>query len=329
MYVVKTMVPVGLSTLYPYPDVSHGLPVFYYLMLLPVLLLGAGILYGFRKSRPVLFGLAFFAAAVFLILQLLPVGRAIMADRYMYLASIGLFFLVCYGIESVSETWLWTARSLLIAAALVLAGMTSNRSAIWNDSLSLWNDAVAKSPTASIAFHNRAQVRYELRDYRGAMADETEAIKLEPTLADAYYNRGNSKLTLGDPQGALEDNNLCLKYNPKHFYAYYLRGSAKMSLGRAADALPDYDSAVALCAQFKLGFVGRAMCREANGNWPGAISDYTEAIKLDNGYADCWFRRGLAYVHESNKASACYDFRIAAQLGNPGAAERLRALCGN
>ena len=105
MYMVKTLVPTGLSTLYGYPDATHGLAGVYYLALILPLAVLAGLIYGFRKSRALFFGLGFFVSCIFLLLQLMPVGRALMADRYMYIASIGLFFCAGFAMEKTPQTF--------------------------------------------------------------------------------------------------------------------------------------------------------------------------------------------------------------------------------
>ena len=43
--------------------------------------------------------------------------------------------------------------------------------------------------------------KYEQRDYKGAIADFTEAIKLNPNSDIAYEYRGNARDDSGDPTG--------------------------------------------------------------------------------------------------------------------------------
>ncbi len=330
MYMVKTLVPTGLSTLYGYPDATHGLAGVYYLALILPLAVLAGLIYGFRKSRALFFGLGFFVSCIFLLLQLMPVGRALMADRYMYIASIGLFFCAGFAMEKTPQSLRWGARGLLIAAALVYAGLSSARCAVWQNSIVLWEDCIkANHHTPSIAYHNLAQVLCEAKDYRGAIYNESQAIRLEPTLADAWYNRANNELTIGETAASISDNTRCIALNPKHFYAYYLRGSGEMSSGRSGEAMADFDSSIALCPQFKLGFYGRALCREGTGNWAGVIEDYSAVLQLDANYADAYFRRALAYQHVNNPALACADLQMAARMGNQQAGGMAKVMCRN
>ena len=51
----------------------------------------------------------------------------------------------------------------------------------------------------------RATAKYELKDYRGAIADYTKAIELKPDYAQAYNKRGFAYLMLGPKSKAQAD----------------------------------------------------------------------------------------------------------------------------
>src|SRR5207247_610413 len=93
-YLTKIILPLHLCSYYPYPiNVGDAVTAQYYLYLILFLGLASYIIYSVRFSKKIFFGIAFFAVTVFLVLQLLPVGNAIMADRYGYIPSIGIFYL--------------------------------------------------------------------------------------------------------------------------------------------------------------------------------------------------------------------------------------------
>ncbi|NJO43284.1 MAG: tetratricopeptide repeat protein [Cyanobacteria bacterium RU_5_0] len=65
--------------------------------------------------------------------------------------------------------------------------------------------AIELDPESARAYNNRGNVRRELGDNEGAIADYTRAIELDPNLASAYANRGLARHALGDSEGAIED----------------------------------------------------------------------------------------------------------------------------
>ena len=99
MYVVKLFLPVRLSALYPYPAAGKGLGPEFYVAFVTLLVLLTTVVYLCRRSRAVLFGLAFFFVNIVLVLQFFTVGQAVMADRYTYLPYIGLFFALAWWLD--------------------------------------------------------------------------------------------------------------------------------------------------------------------------------------------------------------------------------------
>ena len=54
-------------------------------------------------------------------------------------------------------------------------------------------------------YFNRGLAKYELKDYKSAIADYHKAIEIAPIDANAYYNSGLAKYLLEDIKGACLD----------------------------------------------------------------------------------------------------------------------------
>lgn len=67
------------------------------------------------------------------------------------------------------------------------------------------NKTIQLEPEFSLAYYNRAFVKYKLKDMAGAIQDYSTAIKLDPTFADAFYNRGLLNFINNDKLGACQD----------------------------------------------------------------------------------------------------------------------------
>src|SRR5260221_10960730 len=191
-YLLKLLVPFHLSAYYPYPIRSgEHLPSQYYIYVLLFLGLIAFVIYSIRFSKKVLFGIGFFTITVFLVLQLLPVGDAVMADRYSYIPSIGLFYLAGEGFY-----WLWNRNSkplsVILASAFTIffSVGTYARCRVWENGLSLWSDVIDKHPTVAVAYNNRGGTLLNEKKYEEAISDFSKAIELRPDFYDAYNNRG-------------------------------------------------------------------------------------------------------------------------------------------
>ena len=165
-YVKKMFYPVRLSAFYPYPASMHReLPVFMFCLVVT----GAAsiVVIMAMRNRWLLFGALFYLIAIFPVLQLIPVGNAIAADRYTYLPSIGIFFIAGVLFDRVVSSAV-NARagrlcrgglySALIAAIVCLSIFTTQRCLVWRDSERLWSDVIGKYPSTPTAWLNIGEV---------------------------------------------------------------------------------------------------------------------------------------------------------------------------
>ena len=95
-YLGKILWPTKLSCYYPFTGIKD-LPVYLFslggwLALLVLTLRSA------TRTRKVVFGVFFFLITLLPVLQFVQMGLAIVADRYVYLASLGIFYLIAEGI---------------------------------------------------------------------------------------------------------------------------------------------------------------------------------------------------------------------------------------
>ncbi len=102
----------------------------------------------------------------------------------------------------------------------------------------------------------RGDVKYDLGNYRDAIAEYDRAVRIQPGFAPAYHKRGLARLGLGRYQNAIDDFDEALRLQSDYDEAvrllpddpdiYLSRGIAKAMLGRSQEALADMEHALAL-----------------------------------------------------------------------------------
>ena len=225
-YLYKMLIPVHLSGLYPYPVKSGApLPLPYLISPLFNALFFFWIIYSFRRSKNVVFGCLFFFISIFPVLQILPVGAAVAADRYFYVASIGMFFLAGIGFNYIFENKKYIHyKSLLMVLSsvivLLLGYLTFERTKIWRNSGVFWGNVAEEFPKLELPYYNRAAYYYGIKDYDSALLDFNKAIQINPKYKDALSWRSEIFTKKLQYQLAADDYNKLIEIDPNDFDAY-------------------------------------------------------------------------------------------------------------
>lgn len=319
-YIGKIILPLKLSCIYPYPDkIGGAYPPFILLSPFFAALLTIAVLAAGRHSKKLVFGYFFFLITLAPVLQLVPISLSMTADRYTYIPSIGLFYLGGEGF-----IFLWNrfsrTRYLLAAAgiiiACVLALLTFQRCRIWQNSITLWDDVLAKYPRVASAYNNRGYAIASAGNIEGAIADYTEAIRIDPAYAEAYSNRGNAYGARGDFEKAIADYNEAIRLQPQYAAAYTNRGHAYAAQRDFDRAIADYDTSLGIDPRNQITYNNRGFILFLKGDLDGAIADYTSAISIDPYYFKAYNNRGIAYAAKGELTTALTDFNAALKL-NP------------
>jgi tetratricopeptide (TPR) repeat protein len=152
--------------------------------------------------------------------------------------------------------------------------------------------AINLNPNNVFYIDSRAELRFDLKDYKGAIEDYSKAILLEPK-GNYYYYRGLSKFYLSDYRGAISDYTKAILIDSKTYSYYNSRGDAKFNIG----------------------------------DYKGAIADYSKVILLDPKNGEAYLSRGDAKIHIDDKTGACKDFNTAGKLGEDDAYDRINENC--
>ncbi|HEY2924610.1 MAG TPA: tetratricopeptide repeat protein [Candidatus Eisenbacteria bacterium] len=289
MYLVKLFLPFHLSAVYPLP--STGAARFgseYYAAPVILAVLLPTIAFLCRRVRPVLFGLAFFFINIVLVLQLVTVGAALMADRYTYVPYIGLFFALAWWLDEPSARVPFPVKPLIAGIFLVLLPIsivqTWNRCRVWRDPLTFWNDTIQKYPRQIVeAYYNRGNYYGRTGRPQEALADYKQALALNSGVTRIWYNRGLLFSQLGHNDSALVDFDHAVKLSPKHVDAWNNRGAMKYRTGDLAGAAADFTRAMELNPRYRDAYLNRATVLYDMREYEKSIADRRRGIELDPG----------------------------------------------
>ncbi|MBD1924416.1 tetratricopeptide repeat protein [Microcoleus sp. FACHB-831] len=108
---------------------------------------------------------------------------------------------------------------------------------------------VVKEQMSAKQLNNQGVDKLDQKDYKGAIADFSQALSLEPQNAKAYFNRGFAYYNLENYQKAIEDYTKAIEINPVDAEAFYNRGLAYSNLDSDRAAIQDFEKAGQLYQQ--------------------------------------------------------------------------------
>ncbi len=321
-YIVKLIIPYKLSGFYPYPKDVGGFIVIRNVMFVLISIgLVLGAFYYRNKRKTVSFGLLFFVINIFLLLKLfeVPAGDYIMADRYAYIPSVGIFILIATGFKYLISSSILLKRigiSLLVVYILFLSLQTFNRLSVWRGDITFYTDIISKFPTAELAYTNRGAIRKENHQYTKALADFNKAIQLGKNDFKAYANRGAVYSDLGQYEKAVIDYKKAASLNTGNPDILASYGFAQLQTGDFNGAIKTLNESLAIQGLNPEAYTNRGTAKFNLGDFEGAIADYEIASAQDPTYVNAHFNRGLTKINAGDLESAISDFNKAIKI-NP------------
>jgi tetratricopeptide (TPR) repeat protein len=217
-YLVLIFWPKNL-TLY-HSEMSFNLGEYFFRVGIFLLLLAA-IAYFLKKDHRVFFWLSFFLISLLPTLTPLPISW-IVAERYVYLGSLGIFVVIALAIQTIGQFVKEKRVSYLILAVIIvlLSFRTILRNGDWQNQDTLWL-ATAKTSPSSPQNHNNLGDYYGRHGNLERAAEEfKKAIELNPHYGDAYHNLANVYRQMGKTDYATENYQKALSLNPNLWQSY-------------------------------------------------------------------------------------------------------------
>jgi tetratricopeptide (TPR) repeat protein len=195
---------------------------FEYALQIIVFLLFLGlVLYSFRHNRLVFFWLSFFFISLLPTLTPLRLGWVV-AERYVYLGSIGIFVVISLVLYKLSKLHHVKIASYIIFGLIItaLCARTVNRNIDWRSEDNLWIATAKTSPSDPQTHNNMGDVYGRHGDLSSAAREFEIAIQLNPNYAAAYHNLGNTLRDMGERGKAIENYQKAVSFDPNLWQSY-------------------------------------------------------------------------------------------------------------
>ena len=283
-----------------------------------------------RKIRPYLImGWLWFLGTLVPVIGLVQVGGQIMADRYFYIPSIGLFIALVFGLADIAKSWRVApslSMGIACAALLILATLTNAQIQRWRDSFTLFEHTLAVTPPNLHIEHNLGLAMGASGRYDEAAAHFEKILQIDPNFYDGLVAMGVTRQFQGRLPEALDYFQAAIRSQPDAPKAHVQLALALWKQNRDQAALEQMHRASQLApkdAHIRADF---GLALELVGRIPEAIEQFHEALRLNPNSAEAHNNLGLALLASGKPRESIPEFEAALRL-NPelkGATDNLR-----
>ena len=265
VYLGQMIWPVGLAVVYPYR--AHGLNIVPVILALLLLLIISVVFFIWRRKFPFLvIGWLWFLGVLVPMIGLVQVGIQMRADRYTYLAQIGLYVLLAWGAVELLSKRRYGREVLIALAVLIITGLTAEsyvQTSYWQNSEKLWNRVLVNTHDNPIAQNNLGLALKEKGQVDDAIVHFRNAVENCTNCSAVYNNLGNAFATKGDWMEAIT------------WYRATIQSASK------PDARNNNNLGISLAKVGKLD---------------EAVVQFREAVRIDEDFPDAHYNLGMLLV---------------------------------
>lgn len=260
-------------------------------------------------------GKALFWIGWFLV-ALLPTANllrqeALFDERYVFLASFGIFAMVSQALPR-KRQW-YTAAVVILALA---AGVSVNRAKYFQDDVVFSRQWLATNPHSVNAEYNLGFALGRQSDYEGAVEHYRNALRLRPDYAFAHNNLANALVALNRVPEALPHFQEAVRLDPDYFDAYFNMGVALCRNGDAEHGIAALERAAVLRPESAAAFINLGNAYAVHGSTQQAMAAFGRGLALAPDSAEAHSNYAVLLANSGRTAEAIAQLREAVRL-NP------------
>ena len=325
-YLLLTFWPNDLAVYYPFA----GIPA-WQIIGAAFLLIGTTVFcLSQRTVRPYLtVGWLWFLGTLVPVIGLVQVGGQIMADRYFYIPSIGLFIALVFGFTDIARSWRVASSlstGIAVGVLLTFASLTNAQIQRWHDSFTLFEHTLAVTPPNLRIEYNLGVALAVSDRYDEAAAHFEKALQIDPNFYDGLVVMGVTRAHQGRLPEAIEYFQAAIRSQPDAPKAHVQLAHALWTQKRDQAALEEMLRASQFAPKDAEIRADLGLALELAGRTPEAIEELHEALRLNPNSAEAHNNLGLALLASGKPRESIPEFEVALRLKPElkGAADNLQ-----
>jgi tetratricopeptide (TPR) repeat protein len=310
-YLVKMFWPQNLAIFYPIP--AHGYRWWQLVLAALLITVITAIVFKARNRRYPLVCWCWYLGTLVPVIGLVQVGEQSMADRYVYIPLIAIFFMIVWGSADWAMGRRFLQRALTVTAVCILfiLFLVARQQLLhWHDDFTLFSYILKNSPENSVAHDNLGTALANAGKLDEAIPHFRFAEAMNPEDAEAHYNLGLYYLQTGKPELAIPEYGLCLYWTERQDLAAKARfdlGLAFAQKGQMDQAKANYRVAITLDPEKPEAYINLGVILYLEKKSDEAMRLFNQALQVhQDAFAYFWIGRILQDKNKLPEALQAY-----------------------
>ena len=206
-------------------------------------------------------------------------------------------------------------RLLLWGACLVILGtLARQRSAVWEDELSLWQDAVVKGPGMYRSHMHLGGALEQQGRLDEALYHYQRAAELVPEVVEVHYNLANGLRLAGQGEEAIEAYHRCLDLDPDFAPALFNLSALQLAGGELEAAEQALQRGLDIRPESPEGHQQLGLLRKRQGHPQEAERAFLRALSLRPDMAEVHYNLANLYFAQRRLAESALAYEKALRI---------------
>ncbi len=174
---------------------------------------------------------------------------------------------------------------------------------------------------------SRKEYDHKKAHLNNALEDFNKALELDDKIEPAYFDRGEVKMELKDYIGAIADFKKAIELKPTDMEAHYLKAICNYHYGYEDIANKEMQSILNMDSTYADARYFVALRLYETQQYKEALEQFNKLFSFEAPHADAYVFRGYTKLELGDTVGACADWKEAAKLGDKEAEHDLKKYC--